>query len=134
MCNGTPGVNFEQKKTKSVWELQQLLFLYWTLCNAIYKCYWVTYFFTYSGGKNLIRISWKQKKVFYIHWKKDVINSIKWKHISTQETQFEGPIIFFNGRSLTRQKQSFSLNEVIASSIKGCTRTEFSYSIKVFLL
>ena len=72
----------------------------------------------------------KTKEGFYIHWKKDVINSIKW----IQETQFEGPIIFFNGRSLTRQKQSFSLNEVIASSIKGCTRTEFSYSIKVFLL
>ena len=32
----------------------------------------------------------KTKEGFYIHWKKDVINSIKW----IQETQFEGPIIF----------------------------------------
>ena len=37
-------------------------------------------------NKNLM----KTKEGFYIHWKKDVINSIKW----IQETQIEGPIIF----------------------------------------
>lgn len=60
------------------------------LCNAICKCYWVTYFFTYSGGKIFNKNLMKTKEGFYIHWKKDVINSIKW----IQETQIEGPIIF----------------------------------------
>ena len=62
------------------------------------------------------------KKGFLYTWKKDVINCIKW--IQDQETQFEGPIIFFNGRSLTRQKQSFFINEIIASSIKAYTTTK----------